>query len=86
MAAWLCGRLTKLPERLRRSISPVRASSDIALFTVMREHSIFGRQFMLEGDAVAGRPFARQDAAANVGQDALVERRLAVLAPPFPRP
>lgn len=30
---------TKLPDRLRRSISPALASCDSALFTVVREHS-----------------------------------------------
>ena len=47
--------------------------------------AIFGGKLVLERDAVAGRPFARQDAAADVGEDALVERRLAIW-PPLPRP
>ena len=61
IAACERGRATKLPERRRRSISPLLASCDIALFTVMREQPIFGGELMLERDAVAGRPVARHD-------------------------
>ena len=38
-ADWACGRVTKLPERRRRSIRPFLTSSVSALFTVMREQS-----------------------------------------------
>ena len=41
-----------------------------ALFTVMREQPIARHQVVLERDAVAGRPVARQDLALDVGEDA----------------
>src|SRR5690606_34251809 len=40
---------------------------------------VLRRKLMLEGNAISGRPFSRQDAVANVRQDALIECGLALV-------
>ena len=73
-----CGRMTKLPALRRRSISPAPASRVSALLTVMREQPYCAVSSCSNGNPPPRRPFARQNARLDVGQDAPMQRAAAV--------